>query len=220
MLPDDDHRHGTTTGYRLGCRSDCCRRPVAAQRADQRKRYYLQRTNTFMVPSLGTVRRVQALAALGWSISEVSRRAGYTRSHLNLMVQRASIRRATADHIAAVYEELSMSLPPEETREQKVSASRVRRLARERGWLPPLAWIDIDDPDEHPDLTTRDTTADPVVVDRILAGDWRLKANREERREVIARWAGSDAELERLTGWNVARERRSMEAGERGEDAA
>lgn len=214
MSPEDP-RHGTTTGYRLGCRSDCCRRPVAQQRADQRKRYYLQRTDSFMVPTIGTVRRVQALAALGWSVAEVSRRAGYDRSHLGLMMRRGSIRKVTADRVAEIYDELSMSLPPETTRAEKIDASRSRRIASSRGWLPPLAWQSIDDPNERPDLTVRDTLPDPVVVDRILSGDWHLRATREERLEVIARWPGSDGELERRTGWNVARDRREMHREER-----
>jgi hypothetical protein len=149
MSPDDP-RHGTTNGYRLGCRASCCRRAVAAQRAEQRKRYYLLRTDTLMVPTLGTRRRIEALASLGWTTSEVSRRAGYERSHLGLVVRRGALRQATAERIAVVYDQLSMQRPPEITRAEKIDASRARRIAAERGWPPPLAWDDIDDPTETP----------------------------------------------------------------------
>jgi hypothetical protein len=43
------------------------------------------------------------------------------------------------------------------------------------------------------------------VVQRILAGDWRLPCNPAEKTAVIEQWAGPLNELERLTGWNVRR---------------
>ncbi len=77
-----------------------------------------------------------------------------------------------------------------------------RNKARAAGWLPPLAWLDIDNPAETPDLSAIDDEVDEVVVDRLLGGDWSLRATRAERWEVIERWSGSDNELERRTGWN------------------
>lgn len=53
---------------------------------------------------------------------------------------------------------------------------------------------------------------DMVVVEHILAGEWRMKAGPAERREVIRQWiadGGTQNELERLTGWNVSRLLRS-----------
>lgn len=48
---------------------------------------------------------------------------------------------------------------------------------------------------------------DPVVVDRLLAGDMSLArtATTAERRDVVAAWPRSLAELERLTGWRTDR---------------
>ena len=73
--------------------------------------------------------------------------------------------------------------------------------------------VDIDDPDERPDMNARDDEVDEVVVLRILAGDFTLTANRAERYEVVRRWTGADNELERRTRWNVARMRREMGVG-------
>ena len=63
---------------------------------------------------------------------------------------------------------------------------------------------------EHPP-TVRDVPhgVDPVVVTALLAGH-KVKHTRAERWETIRRWEGADAELERMHGWNVARDRRLM----------
>lgn len=45
---------------------------------------------------------------------------------------------------------------------------------------------------------------DPVIVERILGGDWRMKANPSEKAEVCRRWVRSGRslrQLELLTGW-------------------
>ena len=193
MSAFEDAKHGTTTGYRLGCRDACCRRAVAAQRAEQRRRYYLLRTDTLMVPATGTRRRIQALAALGWPTSEVSRRAGYERSHLGLLMRRESIRRTTAERIAAVYETLSMQLPPETTKTQRIDASRARRIARERGWPPPLAWDDdhIDDPAYEPHAwhyVPADRAEHLADLDERQAGISEVCSELGIRRDSVERW--------------------------------
>jgi len=161
-------------------------------------------------PSLGTIRRIQALQAIGWSVPEIAKRAGIHHQHIYNLHRHATVYTSTAAAISEVYEQMAMTLPPESTTGERISATRARNHARRKGWLPPLAWTNIDDPDEHPDLTATDDLPDPVVVERILGGDFALRATKAERWEVIRRWPGSDAELEKWTGWNVARDRREM----------
>jgi hypothetical protein len=164
-----------------------------------------------MVPSLGTRRRIGALVALGYTYAAIGERAGVTLSAVYRTLQRPStIRREVAERYAAIYDELCMTPPPRDTRQQKRDYAYAQTVARRNNWLPPLAWVDIDDPNEQPNLSAKDHGVDHVVVDRLLSGDFSVTANRAEREEVVRRWSGTDNELERRTGWNVARIRRGM----------
>lgn len=208
MLPD----HGTNARYVKGCRCDDCRRATRAYHKLLMLDHH--RGMPRLVDATGTRRRIEALGALGWTGAQIGRELGTTGEHIRQLRNQRQVTRSLAARLAEVYERLAMRLPPETTRAERHNAARQRNKARRLGWLPPLAWLSIDDPDEHPDLTATDDLPDPVVVDRILAGDRTLRPTKAERWEVIRRWPGSDAELERIFGWNVARERREMRAAE------
>lgn len=96
-----------------------------------------------LVPCLGARRRIQALAVMGWPQKEIAARIGETHKHLSQFIQRERITADKARRIAAVYDQLSMTQGP---------SQQCRERAKAAGWLPPLAWDDIDDPDETPDL--------------------------------------------------------------------
>lgn len=206
MIPDDP-RHGTYAGYIAGCREECCR---GAARRYQRQRYFDRAVLGLpprFVNKVGSKRRVNALQALGWSAEDLSVRMGFSRAYLNVAINREGrdyILRATARRIADIYDELSMTFPPETP-----CTSRQRAAAKKKGWLPPLAWDDdrIDDPNYRPNLTETDHDIDPVVIERILAGD-RIPATVSEKFEVTRQWLAmgrSLGQLERQTGWNSAR---------------
>lgn len=196
-------KHGTKYRYQLGCRDECCTR--ANTRALKLWRAGLTST---LVDATGTKRRIQALIAMGWTLQEVSTDAGgYTKNWCHLILNQETVTSTTAAKIAAVYERLSMTVPTGPYRQ------RTRSRAARNGWLPPLAWDDIDT-DEAPPVADETKEIDPVVVERILAGDWRCKTTLAERYEVIRQWSRPDLELERHTGWNVARLRRKMAARE------
>jgi len=101
-----------------------------------------------MPDAIGTTRRLQALAALGWAPSELARRTGVNRSTIEHLikgrVQRTALATVKVKAVAAIYEQLSMSQGP---------SQMWRDTAAKRGWTPPLAWDDdtIDDPDAKPD---------------------------------------------------------------------
>lgn len=218
MTPDDP-RHGTWAGYCAhraagvpAC--DDCRRAAARYDATLR----LERLNGLpsrRVPGIGTARRVQALVALGWSFHQIAARIGVVHDLPGRWARAGGsfVMRRTADRVDAVFRELCMTPPPENTIRLQREATYARTLARKRGWVTALAWDDIDDPDEQPAGIVRDVdSVDPVVVDRILAGDWRLPATRAERLEVARRYPGPRNELDRLTGWNTRRDLRKAAA--------
>jgi hypothetical protein len=148
---------------------------------------------------------------LGWSAVAISVRLGMDSKNLLDATCRPTdrIQVATAKRIAAVYDEMSMSLPPTSTRGQRISVARTQGLAQRRGWPPPLAWDNPDDPHEQPvthAAVTERTDVDPIVIERIIGGDASLarSATWAERESIVRRWRADGRplnELERLTGW-------------------
>lgn len=172
---------------------------------------------THWVNATPAARRIQALCALGYSINGQSQRLNYSKQNMYSLItgEKPFITSAIDQKIRAHYAELSMLLPPTRDRFQRAAITKAKKMARSNGWPPPLAWDNIDDPDEKPKgmkpaRYTPTSDLDPVKVDRILRGDYELTATPAERREVVRRWAAEGrplTELERLTGWNTNRYR-------------
>ena len=95
------------------------------------------------VSSLGVTRRLQSLAAIGWSAEDLAPELGFTAVRVRALRsgRRPAVHAATHRHVDEVWERLAMQPRP---------GVRMRALAERGGWPPPLAWDDIDDPDEHP----------------------------------------------------------------------
>lgn len=106
------------------------------------------------VDATGTHRRLQALVAIGYSISSLGRRLGILVSNMDgPMGASAEVTAATARKVRELYDELwNQPYHPDEWK-LKVAASRARNLAKARGWAPPMAWDDdaIDDPTARPE---------------------------------------------------------------------
>lgn len=93
---------------------------------------------------VGVVRRVQALAALGWPATEVARLAGLSpaeAARLAVSDPSGRVHPRVAAAVAATYARLHMTPGP---------SARARARADALGWAPPLAWDDIDDPEQTP----------------------------------------------------------------------
>lgn len=205
-LSADDPVHGTKTGYTKGCRDECCRTAQAQAQARWRTRSIIYGP-TELVDATGTRRRIHALMALGHSTPRIGTACALDESTIRTLATRQRITPRSAQRIARVYDELSMTVG---------TSTKTRRYAARMGWAPPLAWDDIDDPRERPSGVRRPSHSGPghddvdeSVVDRILAGDWRLSATRAERRAVVARWLAAGRgplnDLERRTGWRFDR---------------
>lgn len=169
----DDPRHGSTRGYAQGCRLDCCREAQNTYERNRRKRRNILGI-TRSIPALGTQRRIRALMALGWTSGDIANRCGWTtpQAVTVLLSGRRYVYRSTAEKIAAVYDQLSMTPGP---------STRNWREAARKGWPPPLAWDNIDDPDERPRGIRTDTRRD-------LLAEWAdLRAAGESIEQAAAR---------------------------------
>ncbi|MHA7145465.1 hypothetical protein ACX80U_12180 [Arthrobacter sp. TmT3-37] len=116
-----------------------------------------------LVPAIGTVRRLQALVCLGYSITRLGNRISMTGSNTTKVMQQDEVTARTALAVRALYDELWNKPAPCSDQRSRQSASRARNYARRNGFAPPLAWDDetIDDPAAKPEgitptkLTTR-----------------------------------------------------------------
>lgn len=145
--------------------------------------------------------QLQALVALGWSMSRIGDRLGMKPGNLGRCVHgEQPMQRQTVDKIESLYAELSMTLPPCGDKYSRISVARSKRYARERGWRPPLdlelaADADLEDDAAH--------DFDEVAIERRLAGDKSARLTKPEAAEAVARWRATGrslAECERVTG--------------------
>lgn len=100
------------------------------------------------VVAIGSVRRLRALQAIGWTQTEIARRMGWTVQNLNryFISEPESILLGTAQDIAAIFNQLQLIPGP---------SVRARNHAKSQRWAPPLAWDEdaIDDPAAVPEVS-------------------------------------------------------------------
>ena len=168
------------------------------------------------VPKRGTVRRIQALLAIGWTHRHLADLTG-VKTAVVLNQPGQWVTRTTHDKLAHAYRQLAATPGP---------SNITRRRAAALGYLSPIHWDDIDhDPapeantpaagDDQPPLRHHDQI-DPTVVDRILAGE-HLPATRAEKEAVTQAWAATGrplTQLEQQTGWNTNRYTRPTTTGD------
>jgi hypothetical protein len=126
------------------------------------------------VDATGTRRRLQALIAIGWPAELLAAQLDRRPSSLGRSMTGESVTARTAQDIATLFERLWNDRPPRTTSEQRAAADAARAHAAARGWLPPLAWNDIDtDPVPPPVIVGASfgSDMDEIAVERALAGD-------------------------------------------------
>lgn len=139
--------HGDRRRYKYWrCKCIACRE---ANRIYQ-KRLREGRSVPGFVDPTGTARRIQGLAAYGYTLNELAGRLGVADSWLHQLARperSKGVLRRTAQQIEALYDELT-ALPPPTGR----SAAHARTAAARNGWVSPWAWDDdrINDPAAAP----------------------------------------------------------------------
>lgn len=129
-----------------------------------------------LVPARGARRRLQALHARGWMAEDLAPEIGIPAVLLERVLWQATVTPYAHATIAAAYEVLWNATPP------CSALARQHEMARAaaNGWVPPMAWDDIDT-DPGPQLPERDEEiVDEVAVDEAVHGH-RPRLNRAER---------------------------------------
>lgn len=103
------------------------------------------------VDSAGTRRRLQALVAIGYSLTALGRNLGIAPTNMVAMMQRPRVTQWHAREVRALYGRLWNQPPTPVTRGQRGAVTRARAMARRNGWPPPAGWDDdlIDLPDDE-----------------------------------------------------------------------
>lgn len=159
-----------------------------------------------MVPNTDTARRLQALVAIGWSMSKLGLRLGVLPGNFNSVVtgKRPMVTVVTAKAVHDLYLELADQQPPEDNQRDRIAASRARRHAATHGWIPPLRFngrlvvgsvLPLPELDDDAVVLELDDTFDEAVVQRRLAGDRSGRLMKADRIEIVAR--------ARAAGWSL-----------------
>lgn len=152
--------------------------------------------------SRGARRRLQALASVGWPWIEISQQGCVTRTTIYRALTSEQVTFHTHTRIAAAYEQLWSSRPPQNSPQQRAAVTHARNTATARRWLPPLAWDDIDNDVEPPVPEPIDGCVDQIAIDLALAGE-NVRLTIAERHQVVAglvRLGRSDSEIAAVTG--------------------
>lgn len=147
----------------------------------------LEMAGTF-VDGTGTARRVQALMFMGWTGEELMRRTGLSEASIYRPAAGGHVTVRVRDTIAVLYDELWDQEPSQATPSEAFTVRRAKLRARRLGYVSPLAWDDIDDPEEKPQRGQRyglRERNDGVVIQSALDGE-KPQLSPLETREVVA----------------------------------
>lgn len=190
------HDHGSRGAYnRDGCRCAACTaaNALAGRRHRRRQAEQAWQGTTAWTAAVGTRRRLQALAAAGWSTAHLADKLAVTRGAVASLRNTGQDRvlATTAAAIAVLYEDCWWRTPPGRDRD----LTRTETWAIRHGWADPSRWHgrDLDDPAAAPAPLVDDV--DPVAIAQAIAGR-TVPLTRVERRvvadELTRRGASAD----------------------------
>lgn len=100
-----------------------------------------------LIPGTGTVRRLRALARMGYPLPRIAEVVGVNEDYLQVLINSdstARVRVGTARSVSEFYQSATRNIPGWKCSE------RTRRWAEDKGWAGAGAWDDIDR-DEYPE---------------------------------------------------------------------
>ncbi len=133
-----------------------------------------------MVPSYAALRRHQALQRIGWRQADIEAAAlehGGAHAWCNMILAGERISASRHRAMRAAYDHLQLLKGP---------SRRTATLSERRGFAPPLAWDDIDDPAAEVIDGSVEQGVDDIAVERAIAG-FEIDLTDAERREVAHR---------------------------------
>ncbi|WP_141215257.1 MULTISPECIES: hypothetical protein [unclassified Rhodococcus (in: high G+C Gram-positive bacteria)] len=124
------------------------------------------------VLAVGSVRRLQGLARIGYTLEQIATEVGMSWSSLSrVRCSTGAVLWETHVAVRDVFNRLGIDGGSEIARQRAIR----------KGWVHPFEWTDIDDPFEVPSAPEESGLPDPVVVERLMAGQ-PTNATREERK--------------------------------------
>lgn len=120
------------------------------------------------ITATGTHRRMQALAAIGYSLAWQAEQLGRIPGNYHQLLGQNTVSIKTWREVKDLYERYEMTTPNAKTRQQRAAVTRSINFARKNGWLVPAMW---DNPDFDPQPRIgNERLVDDVIVDELLAG--------------------------------------------------
>ncbi|NED75318.1 hypothetical protein G3I51_23945 [Streptomyces sp. SID9944] len=127
------HDYGNASPRRRRCTQDVADKILSVTLADHTPGH---------VNPIGSQRRFQALVAIGWPTIHTARRAGLHPSNRTTIFQAPTMRAATAQRIADVYDEMRHEKPARHG-VSPTSIKRAKKQAADRHWPPPKYWDEV-----------------------------------------------------------------------------
>lgn len=131
-------------------------------------------TTEVFVSRVGVQRRIEALLYMGWTCEILKRDYGINPS--TAYQQGRWVSRSTYDKVARAYEELAHRVGP---------SKNGRTRCRNRGYLGPMHWDDIDHDPEPATATEIEPVVDEVAIMRRMGGE-RVALSRAEKVALVA----------------------------------
>jgi hypothetical protein len=119
----------------------------------------------------GAQRRIQALISRGWSRGRLAVVLRVPEETLTALLHAQGITQRAHQAVDAAYARLWNVAPPQHTVAEQAECATAAAEAHAHGWMPPMAWDDIDNDPSPPLTLVENDYIDEVAVERALTGE-------------------------------------------------